>query len=102
MGTENFSGRLKELREQLGLTQQQLADQAGISKAGVADLEQGKKEPAWATVVALGQALGVDCRAFLEEPTSVPEPKRGRPRKEPEATAVDKPKRPRGRPRKGA
>src|SRR5437773_152213 len=101
MSAEHFPGRLKELREQKGLTQQQLADGAEIARATVADLEQGRYAPSWLTVVALAGALGVDCLAFLQEPAARPEAGRGRP---PKATAeqaeAPKPKRPRGRRRK--
>jgi hypothetical protein len=51
--------------------------------------------------VALAEALGVTCLAFLEEPATIPEPRRGRPPKAPaELPAEPEPKRPRGRPRK--
>src|SRR5262245_28940275 len=102
MSARWFAARLKELREGAGLTQPQLAERAGLSKAGVADLEQGRREPSWATAVALAEALGVDCLAFLQEPAERPETGRGRPPKR-----ADKPeskpaaKGPRGRPRKG-
>jgi hypothetical protein len=47
--------------------------------------------------VALAEALGVTCLAFLEEPTSVPEPKQDRSPKLPaEPPAEPVPKRPRG------
>src|SRR5438445_544117 len=101
MDAGNFPAQLKELREKAGMTQQQLADKAGGSKGGIADLEQGRYAPSWPTVVGLAEALGVDCRAFLEEPAARPEAKPGRPPKparEPEGTPT--PKRPRGRPRK--
>src|SRR5918912_550281 len=93
-----FAGRLKELREQAGLTQQQLGERAGLSKAGIADLEQsrGGREPTWGTVIALAKALGVGCTAFLQEPTSAPERRRGRPPKHPHPQQP-RPKRPRGR-----
>jgi transcriptional regulator with XRE-family HTH domain len=77
-----FAGRLKELRRQAELTQQELSERSGVSKAGIADLEQGRREPTWATVIALAQALGVDCRAFLEQPAAEPRARRGRPRRE--------------------
>jgi transcriptional regulator with XRE-family HTH domain len=96
-----FGIRLKELREQAGLTQPQLAEKAGMSKGGVADLEQGINQPSWATVQKLADALGVDCRAFQQPPSAETQPQgRGRPRK-PDAEAAPVPKRPRGRPRKG-
>ena len=67
MSAEHFPGRLKELREQRGLTQQQLADGAGIAKATVADLEQGRYAPSWPTVITLAKALGVDSQALFQE-----------------------------------
>lgn len=97
MVNEQFAARLRELREAKGLTRQELADKAGMKIGGIRDLEQGLRRPLWDTAVALAQALGVNCLAFLEEPASKPELKRGRPRK---ASPPDKPKRPRGRPRK--
>jgi transcriptional regulator with XRE-family HTH domain len=94
-----FARRLKELREGAGLTQQQLGERAGMHKLTVAKLEQGIREPGWATVQALADALGVSCEAFREAPGPAPTPQRGRPRK---ATSPEPaPKRPRGRPRKG-
>ena len=97
-GDARFARRLRELREQAGLTQQQLGERAGMHKLTVAKLEQGIREPSWATVQALADALGVSCDAFRQEPGPAPEPQRGRPRK----TAPEEPvgKRPRGRPRK--
>src|SRR5262245_29005878 len=102
MSAKWFAARLKELREGAGLTQPQLAEKAGLSKAGVADLEQGRREPSWATAVALAEALGVDCGAFLEAPADRPQTGRGRPPKPaPEPESQPAPKRPRGRTRKG-
>src|SRR5438067_13464598 len=99
MSAAHFAGRLKELREAAGLTQGALAERAGLKVGGIRDLEQGINGPRWETVVALAAALGVDCRAFLEEPGAAPQPRRGRPRKESEEPPA--PPKPRGRPRKG-
>jgi transcriptional regulator with XRE-family HTH domain len=94
-----FGRRLRELREAAALTQAQLADRAGMHPQAVVKLERGEREPSWASAVALAEALGVDCRAFLEAPSGPPpEPRRGRPRKE--RAAGPAPKRPRGRPPK--
>jgi transcriptional regulator with XRE-family HTH domain len=62
-----FAGRLKQLREAAKLTQEQLAHLAGMHKFGVAKLEQGLREPAWPTVLALAKALSVSCEAFVDE-----------------------------------
>src|SRR5262245_5435492 len=98
MKAEWFSGRLRELREVAGLTQQQLAERAGMAWRTITHLEGGDRKPTWETVLALGVALGVDCGEFAKEPRTRPEPRRGRP---PKAMAAQPtPKRPRGRPRK--
>jgi transcriptional regulator with XRE-family HTH domain len=76
-----FGPRLKELREAVGLTQSQLAERAGLHRQGIVKLERGEREPAWGTVLALMDALGVSCQAFLEEPGPQAEAKPGRPRK---------------------
>ncbi len=102
MGTKNpsqFGLRLKELRVGAGLSQAQLAERAGLHLHGLTKLEQGDREPSWATVTALADALGVSCEALREPPAGDVRQQRGRPAKPvAEPTA---PKRPRGRPRKG-
>jgi putative transcriptional regulator len=84
MDTSKFPAKLKELREQADLTQQQLADRAGVSKATVADLEQGRYHPSWPTVVALADALGISTETFRQEPAAREPAGPGRP---PKATA---------------
>ena len=55
MDASTFAGRLKELRAARGWSQKQLAEAAGMSAAGIADLEQERREPAWRTVLALAE-----------------------------------------------
>src|SRR2546421_736543 len=76
---EHFGPRLRELREQAGLTQEQLAERAGVKRDAVARWEGGRREPSWGNVLALCQALGVDCNAFTVPPAglSPPGPRRG-------------------------
>jgi DNA-binding XRE family transcriptional regulator len=95
---EWFAGRLRELREGAGLTQTELAAKAGLTREGVAQLETGRRKPAWETVLALGAALGCSCEAFTQAPAERPHLGPGRPRKEPAGEPARK--RPRGRPRK--
>ena len=78
-----FAAKLKGLRETAGLSQEDLAERAGLYKFSVAKLEQGVREPTWATVLALASALDVDCKAFMVEGriASAKRP-RGRPGKE--------------------
>jgi transcriptional regulator with XRE-family HTH domain len=70
---------LKELRERARLTQRELADRAKVSLSIIFQIEQGARtDPRISTIAALADALGVDCRAFLEEPTAQP-PQRRKP-----------------------
>jgi transcriptional regulator with XRE-family HTH domain len=62
-----FAAALKRLREERGLSQAALAEAAGMNVFGVAKLEQGVREPGWATVLKLAAALGVECTAFCDE-----------------------------------
>src|SRR5947208_2088838 len=98
MEDRSFGARLKELREEAGLTQPELAERAGMNRFGIAKIEQGVSEPSWDSVVKLCGALGVTCDAFMQSPASLPSPKRGRPPKA--AAEPASPKRPRGRPKK--
>ena len=69
-------------REAAGLTQQALADAAGLKLGGVRDLEQGRREPTWGTLIALADVLaGGNLNAFTVPPADAPPPKRGRPKK---------------------
>jgi len=83
MNAEWFAVRLRELRTAAGLSREELAEKAGLSKWGINDLEQGRRSPSWETVVELCKALNVGCDAFLQKPGAEAEapPKRGRPRK---------------------
>jgi transcriptional regulator with XRE-family HTH domain len=49
---------VRRFREQLALTQSELARRAGVSKAAVSQLEAGASNPTVETVWALAQALG--------------------------------------------
>jgi len=82
MESKWFAGRLRELRQQAGLTQQQLAEKGGMTRDGVAQIETGRNSPSWDTVVILCKALGVDCTEFAKPPVVVESPGPGRPRKE--------------------
>ncbi len=94
-----FPGRLRELRERAGLTQQQLGERVGVTWEAVSRWERGAREPSWSNVLALADALSVSTEAFRQEPGPAPAPQPGRPRKTPASAPA--PKRPRGRPRKG-
>jgi transcriptional regulator with XRE-family HTH domain len=64
---DHFAARLRELRTAAELTQQELADRAGMHRQSLTKLERAEREPSWGTVQALARALGVDCTAFQVE-----------------------------------
>lgn len=56
-----IGSRLKARRIDLGLTQEELADRAGLSSDIIGRLENGRRRSVrWATIVALAHALDVD------------------------------------------
>jgi transcriptional regulator with XRE-family HTH domain len=81
MSAAFFGPRLRELREEAGLTQEQLAERAGVKRDAVARWERNNREPSWGNVLALAQALGVECSAFTTAPATTTPAPRGRPRK---------------------
>ena len=106
MSELSFAARLRRLREAAGVSQADLADRSGMHRFGVAKLEQGLREPAWATVQALAKALGVNCLAFTDEAPAFPvvsggerpaKPRAGRPRKARPEAPPQSGKKPRGR-----
>ena len=59
-----FAQRLRSLRTEAGLTQQQLADAVECTREEVARWESGRFRPRWEDVERLAQALGVPVCAF--------------------------------------
>ncbi len=58
--------RLKALRIEQALTQEELADKAGVAPNTVARLERNETEPHMSTARKLAQALGVHPRALTK------------------------------------
>lgn len=58
--------RIKGLRERFGVTQEQLAETAGISAKGLGELERGRGNPSLASLEGLANALGVTLSELLD------------------------------------
>lgn len=54
--------RLKARREQLGVTQEQLAELAGVSLRTIKALDSGKGNPTLSTLVKLADVLGMELK----------------------------------------
>jgi transcriptional regulator with XRE-family HTH domain len=50
---------VRQLRKKRGLSQERLAQNAGVTTGTVSLVERGRSNPAWGTVKALANALGI-------------------------------------------
>lgn len=57
---------LRALRERLGMSQQELAQRAGLTQAAVSELEAGRRDGLLRTWRLLAQALGVSLEHMLQ------------------------------------
>ncbi|MBW4061575.1 helix-turn-helix transcriptional regulator [Candidatus Saccharibacteria bacterium] len=51
--------RLADLRREKGLTQERLADTAGVDRVAIANIETGLRRPTVTTMYRLAKALGI-------------------------------------------
>ncbi|KYC82627.1 helix-turn-helix domain-containing protein [Bacillus sp. FSL W8-0445] len=63
----NFPTKLKKLREERKLKQQDVADKLGIARTTYASYEQGKREPDHATLVKIADFFGVSLDFLLRD-----------------------------------
>jgi transcriptional regulator with XRE-family HTH domain len=72
-----FAQKLRQLRDQAGLSEAKLAKAAGLTFSSVHSYGLGGRSPSFAAVVRLAKALGVDCTAFADcSDITAPRPKR--------------------------
>ena len=57
---------IKERREQLGISQKELAEKAKISQSFLCDIEQGRCKPSIDTAIKIAQVLDVADIKFFE------------------------------------
>lgn len=56
----SFASRLKQAREQAGLTQQAFADKLGVTKNSISNYENGVSSPKWDVLLKIFDVLHVD------------------------------------------
>ncbi len=68
---QNEIAKLVEMRKQLGLTQEELADELGVSQGFIARLESGKVDPKLSTILRIRWTLlkqrGKTCRDVMSK-----------------------------------
>jgi transcriptional regulator with XRE-family HTH domain len=57
---------IRILREQAGITQKVLADRVGTSEAYVSNIEGGRRDARWSTIIRFLHALGSDLRQLAD------------------------------------
>src|SRR5579871_1895445 len=62
-----MGARLRAVRRLHGLTQQELADLAKVSKSLISKVEQGTRPGSWELAIAVARAVRVDAAALLGE-----------------------------------
>lgn len=61
----SFSERVKYFREQLGLSQEKLAEKAHLHRTYMGSLERAQKIPSLLTIVKLAKALNVEISELI-------------------------------------
>jgi transcriptional regulator with XRE-family HTH domain len=59
-------GNVKRVRQEKGLTQEELAERSGFSQQYISGLEQGRRNPTIVTLYELAVALGVSHLDLLQ------------------------------------
>ena len=60
-----LANRIKELRDQKGISQEELAHRAGLSRTGMGFVETGKRWPRLDTLMKVAQGLNVTVDELL-------------------------------------
>src|SRR5918998_4478443 len=62
---ERLGARVKELRRRRGLTLEDLAERAGVSRAMISKVERGEKNPTLVVAAKVAEGLGVTIAELL-------------------------------------
>ena len=69
MHQANLIQRLKDRREELGVTQEQLAELAAVALRTVKELDAGKGNPTVSTIIKLADVLGMELKLEVRKPS---------------------------------
>ncbi|PIK15974.1 helix-turn-helix transcriptional regulator [Halobacteriovorax sp. JY17] len=58
--SKKIASMIKEIRKQRKITQTELADYAGLSRAGIAKIESGASDIKLSTLISIANLLGLD------------------------------------------
>jgi transcriptional regulator with XRE-family HTH domain len=63
-----FGERLRQVRQRVGISQEKLADQAGLHRTYVSSVERGKRNISLLNIERLALALGVSLADLMPRP----------------------------------
>ena len=63
---KEFGVRLRELRQEQLMTQEELAHRAGLNRTYIGDIERGEKNITLVSMAKLAKALGIKIRDFFD------------------------------------
>jgi transcriptional regulator with XRE-family HTH domain len=64
MAKLTFGQKLKQLRDEKGMSQEQLSKASGVNRRSIHTYEQELRSPTAESLFALSESLEVDCSAF--------------------------------------
>jgi DNA-binding XRE family transcriptional regulator len=73
-GRQVVGGRVRQLRQTAGLTQEELASRAGMGRVTLSRIENGEQSPRYETLVKMAAALEKDTHELLTSPDSMEGP----------------------------
>lgn len=68
---------IRVLRDRAGITQKVLAERVGTSEAYVSNIEGGRRDARWSTVIRLLHALGADLHQLADAVAEIEKQGRG-------------------------
>jgi transcriptional regulator with XRE-family HTH domain len=62
---EKFGQRVKTLRKEKGMSQEELAEKSGLNRPYISAIEQGKRNVSLEVMDKLAEAIGIDIKGFF-------------------------------------
>lgn len=66
-----FGTAVKNKRAEMGISQEELADRAGLHRTYISDVERGARNPSLESIAKLAQALGISLPVLFERATNL-------------------------------